>query len=95
VHVTVVVPIVKDAPLTGAQLVVRGGCPPVTVGAGNDTTCADPSSDSTGLGAAGHEIWGAVDVGPVFDPPHAANGSTAHAPNATKRERRSGVIGTL
>src|SRR5262249_54851279 len=59
VQVTVVVPTVNDAALTGRQLVVNGGCPPVIVGAANETTCADPSSDSTGAGVTGQAIVGA------------------------------------
>jgi len=74
VHVTVVEPTANPAPLTGRHPVVSGGCPPVTVGAANETTCADPSSDSTGSGAAGQAIWGAsvTGVGAVFAPPQAA-----------------------
>jgi hypothetical protein len=85
VHVTVVEPTGYVAPLIGWHPVVSGGCPPVTVGAANETTCADPSSDSTGSGAAGHAIWGAAatGVGAVFEPPQAAK--ARHTPTTPHR----------
>jgi hypothetical protein len=66
VQVTVVVPTVNAEPLTGRQLVLSGAWPPVTVGAPKETGCADPSKDSTGDGASGHVIDGAVGVGAVL-----------------------------
>src|SRR5579872_5318685 len=62
-QVTVFVPIGNDDPLIGRQLVLSGAWPPVTVGGGYDTGCADPSSESTGVGAAGHVIDGGSVVG--------------------------------
>ncbi len=92
VHVTVVVPITKLDPLTGVQLVVSGACPPVTVGAGNETTCAEPSSESTGSGATGQAIAGAslVGVGAVLLPPHAA--MPAHTPTAVNQRERLKIM---
>src|ERR1051326_5214321 len=63
VHVTVLVPIGNDDPLTGTQLVLSGAWPPLTTGAGNETASAAPSSELTGSGAAGHVMVGASGTG--------------------------------
>jgi hypothetical protein len=82
VHVTGSWPTGNAEPEAGEHVVVTGDWPPLTAGAGNDTTCEVPSSD-VAESAVGHAI-DRVGVGLVGEcPPHAA--ATAHAQTASRQ----------
>jgi hypothetical protein len=75
VHRTVVVPPGKRLPDTGVQARVTGACPPVVVGALNDTDTGWPSADCASL-AGGQVIvncgTGGGPIGPSLPQPQNA-----------------------
>jgi len=62
VQVTVVSPVENDDPAAGLHVVVNGGDPPETLGAGNWTGTGEPSGDSA------ETFDGQVMVGPLAGP---------------------------
>jgi hypothetical protein len=87
-QLTLVVPTANADALAGMHVVDTGAWPPDTDGAGNVTAVGCPSGEIA-LAGAGHEITGAVVVGPVgVSLPHDALKRPARMAPVTSPARR-------